>query len=114
MSAAWKNAERQAAKALGGIRNKRGADFSQSAPDIEHALFSVECKYRKKLPQLLRQGLEQAGAYDRHKPPLLVIKQRGMRGALVVLTLADFEDLFGKLQGGENEGSLHGAGREDC
>jgi len=97
MSKAWKNLERTAAKALGGTRNTRGGDFGKSAPDVEHSLFSIECKYRKSLPILLRQGLEQARAYDLKKPPLLVLKEKGKHGALVVLKLADFEDLFGKL-----------------
>lgn len=97
MSQAWKNAERAAAKALGGTRNKRGADFGKSGSDVDHPLFSVEVKYRAKLPALWRAGLTQAKAYDARKPALLVIKERGQRGALVVLSLKDFEDLFGKL-----------------
>jgi len=97
MGAAWKQAERQAAKALGGKRNSRGADFGKSMPDVEHPLFSVECKYRKQLPRLLRLGLEQAASYDHTRPPLLVVKERGMHGAFVVMKLADFTDLFGPL-----------------
>lgn len=105
MSSAWKATERLAAKVLGGTRNKRGADFSKSAADVEHPLFAVEVKYRKALPHLLRLGLAQAAAYDPRKPPLLVVKQRAQRGALVVLRLADFEDLFGKLRAtGPTEG----------
>jgi hypothetical protein len=46
---------------------------------------------------LLRLGLEQASRYDRGKPPLLVVKERYQKGALVVLKLADFVDLFGPL-----------------
>lgn len=98
MSAAWKAAERQAARALGGKRNQRGADFSKSMPDVEHPLFSVECKYRKSLPRLLRLGLEQAASYDRKKPPLLVVKEKFQRGALVVMKLSDFTDLLGMFQ----------------
>ncbi|MBM4255922.1 MAG: hypothetical protein FJ147_08500 [Deltaproteobacteria bacterium] len=108
MSTAWKQAERQTAKALGGVRTKRGSDFSQSMPDVEHPLFSVECKYRKALPRLLRLGLAQARAYDSSKPPLLVVKERYQQGALVVLHLSDFVDLFGSLTGGatdEREGA---------
>lgn len=97
MGAAWKNAERHVARSLGGKRNQRGADFSKSMPDVEHALFSVECKYRKTLPRLLRLGLEQAARYDQSKPPLLVVKERYQKGALVVLKLADFVNLFGPL-----------------
>lgn len=101
MSAAWKNVERQAAKALGGKRNQRGADFSQSMPDVEHPLFSVEVKYRKALPRLLRLGLAQAVEYDPTKPPVLVIKERYQKGALVVMKLTDFVDLVGPLKNEE-------------
>lgn len=97
MSTAWKNAERLAARALGGKRNQRGADFSQSLPDVEHPLFAIECKYRKTLPRLFRLGLEQAARYDSSKPPLLIVKERYQRGALVVMRLADFTDLVGPL-----------------
>ena len=85
MSAAWKRAERHAARMFGGRRNQRGGDFSQALPDIAHPLFTVEVKYRKHLPRLLRLGLEQARRYDATKPPLLVLKKRYQRGALVVL-----------------------------
>src|SRR5713101_2356443 len=105
MSAAWKNAERQAAKALGGKRNQRGADFSQSQPD--HPLFSVEVKYRKALPRLLRLGLAQAGQYDPTKPPVLVIKEKYQKGALVVMKLSNFVDLVGTThQSGERRGMM--------
>jgi hypothetical protein len=98
MSAAWKSAERSVAKALGGARTLRGADFGKSLPDIDHPLFSVEVKYRARLPFLLRRGLEQAAQYDTQKPPLLVLKQKQQRGAYVVMHLADFMGLFGPLQ----------------
>jgi len=80
---------------LGGKRNSRGGDFGKSAPDVDHALFSCEVKYRKVLPRLLRLGLEQAAHYDQGKPPLLLLKERYQRGALVVMRLADFTDLVG-------------------
>jgi len=70
-------------------------------PDVEHALFSVEVKYRKILPRLLRLGLGQARKYDGSKPPLLVIKERNQRGALVVMKMEDFVDLLGSLREGE-------------
>ena len=54
-------------------------------------------KYRKTLPRLLRLGLEQAKQYDDKKLPLLVVKERYLRGAIVVLHLADFADLLGPL-----------------
>jgi hypothetical protein len=97
MSTAWKRLEKDTADTLGGTRIMRGADFSQAAPDVTHALFAVETKYRKVLPRLLRLGLEQAARYDHTKPPLLVVKERYQHGSLVVMKLADFVDLVGPL-----------------
>ena len=97
MSAAWKRHERKTARALGGRRNSRGANFGQSAPDVSHDLFSIECKVRAKLPQLLRIGLEQAASYDQNKVPVLVVRQKHQRGSLVVLKMSDFASLFGGL-----------------
>lgn len=102
MSNAWKNAERAVAKKLGGTRVSRGANFSASLPDIQHEKFSIEVKYRKILPALWRDGLAQAATYS-NKPPLLVIKERHKHGALVVLKLDDFCDLFGPLQRTQEE-----------
>lgn len=47
-SQSWKELERKTAKLLGGTRNVRGSDFSESMPDCDHAIFSIECKYRTK------------------------------------------------------------------
>jgi hypothetical protein len=101
----WKHAEKQAAQALGGTRNQRGKDFSESMPDVEHPLFAVEVKYRKALPRLLRLGLEQAARYNNKKPPLPVVKERHQRGALVVMRLADFVDLMGPLRKSTDTGT---------
>jgi len=51
---------------------------------------------------LLRTGLEQARRYDGKKPPLLIVKEHGMRGALVVMRLEDLADLLGPLRGAED------------
>lgn len=85
----WKRHERRTAKKLGGERNKRGADFSQSLPDVDQDMFTIECKYRKKLSGFLIDGLKQAKGYDKEKIPLLVLKQKNMRGELVVMRLDD-------------------------
>lgn len=95
---AWKNAEREASKALGGTRNiERGADFKKSAPDIHHPLFSIEVKLRALLPRILRLGLAQAKSYSAVKPPLLVLRERKSTDALVVMHLKDFVDLLGAI-----------------
>lgn len=97
----WKQLERDAATALGGQRNSRGDDFSRSDCDVSHPLFSIECKYRKSLPKLLTEALAQAKRYNHKKVPIAVLKERGQRGAIVALSLADFQDLLGKIGGAE-------------
>ncbi len=89
-----KNLERKAAKTIGGKRNSRGNDFSQSMPDVEHPLLSIECKYRKKISGFLKDGLKQAERYYPEKIPVLILKEKHMRGELVVIRLSDFEGLI--------------------
>jgi hypothetical protein len=103
MSASWKDAERRAAKKLGGTRNRRGDDFAQTVGDVDHPLFSVEVKKRKKLPQLWREGLAQAQRYNKSKPPLLVIHEHQKKTDLVCMKLKDFVDLFGPLSNHDTE-----------
>jgi hypothetical protein len=93
----WKRLEKETAKILGGRRISRGDNFSQSKPDIEHPLLSVECKYRKKISGFLKDGIRQASRYAPEKIPCLVLKERGMRGGLILLRLSDFQDLFGSI-----------------
>jgi len=95
----WKNLERKAARVLGGKRNSRGMDFSLSMSDVEHPLLSIECKYRKKISGFLKDGLKQAERYAPGKIPVLVLKEKGMRGELTVLRLSDFQRLFGEIKG---------------
>lgn len=111
----WKRLEKTTAVAMGGKRVLRGADFSRSAPDVEMEGFSVECKYRKNLPKLLLEGLAQAQKYAPEKIPLLVVKQRYQRGALVVLRLDDFLVCSNREHGGQRNTSAVGAPMQnDC
>ncbi len=95
----WKNLERKTAKTLRGRRNNRGNDFSQSMPDVEHPLLSIECKYRKKISGFLKDGLRQAEKYNPDKIPVLILKEKNMKGELIILRLRDFQDLFGEIKG---------------
>jgi len=97
----WKRHERQVAKALGGKRIIR-TDFSQSLPDVQHPLLCIECKYRKKISSFLKDGLTQAQKYAPRKIPVLVVKEKGMRGALVVMKIEDFKKIL-ETKGVKNE-----------
>lgn len=96
----WKALERKAAGALNGRRNiDRAGDYHLSRPDVEHPLLSCECKYRRKLSKFLVDGIRQAEGYHPEKIPVLILKERNMRGELVVIRLSDFQDLFGEIKG---------------
>lgn len=103
----WKRRERATAKALGGKRISRGNDFSKSLPDIEHPLLSIECKYRARISGFLKDGIKQAERYDPDKIPCLVLKEKNMRGGLILMRLSDFEDLFGNLKNREHYFESH-------
>jgi hypothetical protein len=47
--------------------------------------------------------LEQARRYDGKKPPLLIVKERHQKGALVVRRLSDFVDLLDLVPGGNRQ-----------
>ena len=68
---------------------------------MDHPWFSVECKYRKTLPKLVMDGLNQAKRHGRGKVPLLFLKERGKHGGVVCVHSADFRKILdGELTGG--------------
>lgn len=87
---AWKDHERKVAKKLNGERVSRGADFGASAPDVLHERFIIECKYRSKISDFIKDMLKQAASYDKDKIPIGVLKEKGMRGEIVFMKLDDF------------------------
>ncbi|MDA8084013.1 MAG: hypothetical protein M0024_10190 [Nitrospiraceae bacterium] len=93
----WKRLEKKAAATLGGTRNSRGMDFSLSIGDVEHPRLSIECKYRNKISGFLKDGIKQAERYYPEKIPVLVLKEKHMRGELAILKLSDFQKLFGAI-----------------
>lgn len=94
----WKNLERKTAKILDGKRNSRGMDFSISMPDVEHPLLSIECKYRKKISSFMKDGIKQAERYHPDKIPVLILKEKNMKGELVVIRLSDFQYLLREIK----------------
>jgi hypothetical protein len=95
----WKHAERRVAKAFGTTRTgPTGRDDS----DLTHPIAAIEVKYRKALPAWALACLEQArtGRTAAGKVPMVVMLGRGMRitDGLVVMRVADFQELFGEIQ----------------
>lgn len=92
---AWKDAERRAARALGGKRVIRSSQ-GESAPDVVDVPGWVpEVKYRKRLPVLVTDALRQAEGYAiLGQKPVAILFERGKRSALAVLRLEDFAELI--------------------
>lgn len=94
VSQQWKALEKTAARKLGGVRLVRGDDFSQSILDVEHPLFAIDAKYRSTLATVTwfkKLVSDNEKIYGKgNKIPILVIKQKGMRGELVVIDIEDF------------------------
>lgn len=103
----WKKFESDVAQILGGTRNVRSS-YGESISDIEHDLFTVECKIRKyipvylekavvkekarldrKIPQFIIQGLMQAKRYNGDKIALLCFKQKRRRVIIGAMWLAE-------------------------
>jgi hypothetical protein len=68
-------------------------------PDFETSFVIGEVKSRKALPKWLTGAVAQVRGYNvlGNKLPVLCIKERGMRGFLIVIHSSDFQDYFGDL-----------------
>lgn len=99
-TAAWKAHEKRTAATLGGQR--LGATGA-SNPDVLTDWLAVECKHRAKLPDWMMDALSkirlQAG---QGRLGVVVLHQAGARDSVVMLSLRDFRDWFGRLPGREN------------
>lgn len=96
MDRAWKRAEREIAKRLGGKRVPITGRSRGDVPDIAHPELSVEVKHRKALPGWLTDALAQAVASQKeHKVPIVVLHEEGQPydDCLVLLRLSDFINL---------------------
>ena len=108
MDKTWKKFERDIARELCDIgdiaeRVPVTGRTRGSAPDIDSLFFSIECKYRKSIPQWIKEGMAQAVASssvmwegDRMKTPVLFIKEKGSKigDTLVVFRLEDIKSLW--------------------
>ena len=79
--------------------NVRGVGFSQSLPEVESEQLVVECRYRKSVPQRLKDFLAQAKSSARKGCfPALVVKGRYQHGAIVIRDLDRSIYWFGELE----------------
>jgi hypothetical protein len=94
ISQQWKALEKKAAQKLGGERLTRGDDFSQSILDVEHDWLACDAKWRSSLAtatwykKLVKDNEKIYGKGN--KIPILIIKEKNMRGELVVIDIDDF------------------------
>ena len=96
---AWKRTERQVAKELGGVRVPITGRQRGDAPDVAHADYSIEVKYRQRIPAWILDGMEQAIASktaDDDLPVLIIrAKGQGIKKALVCMELGEFKARYG-------------------
>lgn len=88
---AWKNLEKVTAAELDG---KRAGVTGISNADVLHDKFSIECKYRAKLA--FKAWYEQAVKYAKgtNKIPLLICKEKGQHGEMVIIKMDDFKKIL--------------------
>lgn len=94
---------RTTVKTLNGKRNPiRTMDYHLSRPELEHPLPSVECECWAKISDFLRDGVKQTRGYYPEKISVLALKEKHMKGELVILKLFDFQKLVRQASGGYN------------
>jgi hypothetical protein len=100
-SQAWKNVERKTAAGMGGTRHSRGADFSESAPDIDFKIIpgmspKVDCKWSGKTwrHHTLLQEIDDKYCKAEIDVPFLVTKQARETGEVVSMKMKHFLPMF--------------------
>jgi len=95
MEKKWKRDERNIARAFG---TERILEKGRDVPDFETDSVVGEVKSRKALPKWLTGAVAQARRYAQpfdDKLPVVCLKEKGMRGFLVVIHSDDFMDWYG-------------------
>lgn len=93
----WKQTERVIAKRLNG---RRLGATGQATADVVSDWLSVEVKHRRRLPDWLKDALDQARHGAGERLPIVILHESGQRHSndLVLMRLGDFEDWFGGLR----------------
>jgi hypothetical protein len=84
----WKRLERETARKLGGVRIPISG---RSGTDVLHNKFEIECKLRSKIGFKRWFDKLKKNASRNNKIPLLILKEKHMKGEFVVLTMEDFQ-----------------------
>ena len=91
----WKRFERRVAAIVDGERVPVSGRQRGYAPDIEHNWLSIECKYRKSLPEWIKDAMRQAEASARPRQmPCVILGEKGQKAddALIIFRLSDARD----------------------
>jgi hypothetical protein len=91
----WKRAERRIAQYVGGTRVPVTGRQRGDAPDIEHNWLGIELKYRKKLPEWIKDAFSQAKAASKGRQlPVVILCEKGEEAgkAWIMCELSDFRD----------------------
>lgn len=95
-TATWKHTERTIAQRLNATRT---GNTGTATADAANAWLAIEAKHRAELPAWLKDATAQAQRNaGPGQLPIVVLHEAGGRhdGDLVVMTLADFQRLWGK------------------
>ena len=90
MSKSWKKLEYDAAESLGGKRISRGANFSESVPDVyieDFPNFMVDTKRRKRSNALTLYNEIKEKYCSKNDEPILIIRQHFKKTALAVIDI---------------------------
>lgn len=93
----WKQFERQMAQFWGGVRNPlSGSSSRHTGGDLIHPTIYGEAKYMKVFPKKFRNTWEesQKNAKNEGKIAVLCLKEKNMKGFLVVMHSDDIERLL--------------------
>jgi hypothetical protein len=96
----WKQLERDAARALGGVRVPRWLDFGQSAPDVivEDFRLVVDAKARRRFAHHSLMANIEAKYCEANEVPCLVTKAERQRGECVTVPLDFFASLLDRMR----------------
>ena len=94
---AWKDNERMIAKYIGGERVPITGRQRGDVPDIKHNWLSVEVKLRMRIPEWIKNGIDQAEkSAVGQQMPVLIIREKFQKAddALICMTLKEFRDRY--------------------
>lgn len=94
---AWKACERRVAKYIGGERVPITGRQRGDAPDIEHNWLSPEVKYRRNLPEWIKDAFSQAKASAKPcQAPVVILCEKGEETSKywICMELGEFRERF--------------------